>query len=370
MASHVHLYKHTYGPYASCFVTGGIHIRGVILAAGAGERARPLTEVLPKALLYAAGKTLLDWSLHDLRHAGVQDITAAVGFMASMVEDHINSETQEKGYDQSPTIVDVQDYEIGPLRTALTAFESFSDEEFIVTPVDAVVGTEVIKGMLNKHKETRQMILAVDFTANSGTLVHADKDGLIVRLGNSTPSGASSVGRSAMLLIAHRSIVEYCKSALSRGESRLVPVLNQMIDDGIPILSYDIRSKWFDIDTLHDLLLLNLYLLESRAMRDIAGCIYVPKGDLMEIGDKLVLRDSDVVVNKNVLVKGPVLLLPGCAIEQGCSIGPNVTVGPYARISERCELANTIVYSKSLLSAHCRVHDAIVYGSEIYSEEM
>jgi NDP-sugar pyrophosphorylase family protein len=342
----------------------------VILAAGAGERARPITEVLPKALLYAAGKTLLDWSLQDLRHAGVQDITVAVGHLASMVEDHMNSETQEKGYDQNPTIVDVQDYEIGPLRTVLTAIESFSDEKFIVTPVDAVVGTEVIVGMLNKHDETGQMILAVDFTANSGTLVHADKDGRIVRLGDSAPRGVSSVGRSAMLLIAHRSIVDYCKSALSRGESRLVPVLNQMIDDGIPILSYDVRSKWFDIDTLHDLLSLNLHLLESRSKSDVAGCIYVPSGDLMEIGDKLVLRDSDVTLNKNVLVKGPVLLLPGCAIEQGCSIGPNVTVGPYTRISERCELVNAIVHSRSILSANCRVHDAIVYGSEIFSEEM
>jgi NDP-sugar pyrophosphorylase family protein len=351
-------------------MTGGIHIRGVILAAGAGERARPLTDSIPKALLNVAGKTLLSWSLQGFCHAGIRDITTAIGYKASMIEDYLNSAEQLAECNQNITIVTVHDYAIGPLRTALTAFESCSDEQFLVAPVDAVVSTEVITDMLNKHKKTRGMILAVDFTASSGTLVHVDKDGLIVRLGNSAPGSAFSIGRSVMLFVAHRSIVDYCRSALLRGESRLVPVLNQMIDNGIPIFSCDVRSKWFDIDTLSDLLLLNRHLLDSRNMHGITGGIFVPSSDKMEIGDRLTLKESGVIVNKNVLLEGPVLLLPGCRIDQGCRIGPNVTIGSSARILENCELINTIVYSKSTLSAHSKVQNAIIYGSEIYCTEL
>jgi mannose-1-phosphate guanylyltransferase len=351
-------------------MTGGIHIRGVILAAGAGERARPLTDIIPKALLDVAGKTLLAWTLQGLYHAGIRDITTAIGYKASIVEDYLNTDKQLTEGNQNITIVTVQDYAIGPLRTVLTALESCPDEEFLITPVDAVVSTEVVKDMLNKHKKTGSMILAVDFTASSGTIAHVNKDGLIVRLGNPAPSNAFSVGRSVMLLVAHRSIVDYCRSALLHGESRLVPVLNQMIDNGIPILSCDVHSKWFDIDTLSDLLSLNRHLLDSRGTHDVTGGIFVPSSDKMEIGDRFPLKKSDVIVNDNVLLEGPVLLLPGCRIGQGCRIGPNVTIGSSARISESCELINTIVHSKSTLSAHNRVQNAIIYGSEIYSAEL
>jgi mannose-1-phosphate guanylyltransferase len=342
----------------------------VILAAGAGVRALPLTADIPKALVNAAGNTLLDWSLRDFCLAGVQDITVAVGYKASMIQDYLQSFKQKIDCEPKITIVPVQDYEIGPLQTALTALESFSDEEFLISPVDAVVGTDVIKNMLDRHTRSKGMILAVDYTASSGTPIYTDKDGFVIRLGESEPEGEFSKGRSVMVLIANRTIISYCKSALLENENRLVFVLNQMIDDGIPLYSYDVQSKWFDIDTLSDVLLLNRHLLEKRVAQDITRGIFVPSGDLMQIGDSLALKDSDIVVSANVCLQGPVLLSPGCRIDQGCRIGPNVTLGSNVRISANCELTNTIVYSKSTIQMHSHVENAIVYDSQIYHVEL
>ncbi|HTJ96431.1 MAG TPA: nucleotidyltransferase family protein [Rhodocyclaceae bacterium] len=49
-------------------------MRAMILAAGRGERMRPLTDFLPKPLLSVGGKPLIVWHLERLAAAGFKDI--------------------------------------------------------------------------------------------------------------------------------------------------------------------------------------------------------------------------------------------------------------------------------------------------------
>jgi len=46
----------------------------LILAAGRGERMRPLTDTCPKPLLCVRGKPLIEWHLDALAHAGVRQV--------------------------------------------------------------------------------------------------------------------------------------------------------------------------------------------------------------------------------------------------------------------------------------------------------
>ena len=58
----------------------------IILAAGRGERMRPLTDACPKPLLTARGKPLLQWTLEALLRAGVRDVTVNTAWLGQQIE--------------------------------------------------------------------------------------------------------------------------------------------------------------------------------------------------------------------------------------------------------------------------------------------
>ena len=58
----------------------------MILAAGRGERLRPLSDRLPKPLLPAGGKPLVAWLLERLARAGVHEVVMNVSHLGEQIE--------------------------------------------------------------------------------------------------------------------------------------------------------------------------------------------------------------------------------------------------------------------------------------------
>lgn len=61
-------------------------MKAMILAAGRGERLRPLTDTLPKPLIPVRGKPLIVWHLERLAAAGFRDIVINVSHLGTLVE--------------------------------------------------------------------------------------------------------------------------------------------------------------------------------------------------------------------------------------------------------------------------------------------
>lgn len=60
-------------------------MRVMILAAGRGERMRPLTDHTPKPLLPVGGKPLIVWHLERLAAAGFQDVVINLGHLGEQI---------------------------------------------------------------------------------------------------------------------------------------------------------------------------------------------------------------------------------------------------------------------------------------------
>ena len=58
----------------------------ILLAAGRGERMRPLTDTMPKPLLRVGGKALIEWQLERLASAGFEDIVVNHSHFGAAIE--------------------------------------------------------------------------------------------------------------------------------------------------------------------------------------------------------------------------------------------------------------------------------------------
>jgi len=66
---------------------GGGLVRAMILAAGRGERMRPLTDSVPKPLLPLAGRPLIEYHLEALGAAGIREIVVNLAWLGSMIRE-------------------------------------------------------------------------------------------------------------------------------------------------------------------------------------------------------------------------------------------------------------------------------------------
>ena len=57
-------------------------MKAMLLAAGRGERMRPLTDALPKPLMQVGGRALIEWHLQALARAGIREVVINLSWLA------------------------------------------------------------------------------------------------------------------------------------------------------------------------------------------------------------------------------------------------------------------------------------------------
>lgn len=104
----------------------------MILAAGRGERMRPLSDMRPKALLEVAGRPLIEWQILRLVAGGFTDVVINLAWLGAAIEARLGS-----GNDLGARIVYSDEAEaLDTLGGIVRALPLLGDQPFAVTSAD------------------------------------------------------------------------------------------------------------------------------------------------------------------------------------------------------------------------------------------
>ena len=112
-------------------------MRAMVLAAGRGERMRPLTTHLPKPLLQAAGRPLVEHVLLALHRQGFFEVILNVAYLGQMIIDHLGDGSR---LGLKLTYSNEGPEPIGTAAGVRRALPMLGKEPFLVTSADVVTG--------------------------------------------------------------------------------------------------------------------------------------------------------------------------------------------------------------------------------------
>jgi NDP-sugar pyrophosphorylase family protein len=110
-------------------------MKAMVFAAGLGERLRPLTEKLPKALIPVAGRPMIEYPLLLLRRYGIREVIINLHHLGDKIRQHLKDGNKlglEIAYSEEKELLDTG----GGL---LKAKEFFFDGTFIAINSDVII---------------------------------------------------------------------------------------------------------------------------------------------------------------------------------------------------------------------------------------
>ena len=230
-------------------------MKGIILAAGRGSRLAPLTENQPKCFTKLRGKPLIEWQLHALRAAGIQDIAVVTGYQSHCFR-----------YDLTYFFND-QWSESNMVTSLVSASSWLENETCIVSYSDIVYSTGVVRSL---QSTTGDIVISYDPNwlelwqlRFENPLDDAESfrvtNGQLLEIG-AHPESLEQVEGQYMGLLKitaegwHQ--ISGCLASLPiREQQRLdmTGLLQKMLTQGAIIKAVPIEDRWFEVDSVSDL---------------------------------------------------------------------------------------------------------------------
>lgn len=220
-------------------------MKAMILAAGRGERMRPLTDHVPKPLLKVGGKPLIVWHLERLSQAGFKDIVINHAHLGAQIEAALGDGAQwGLRIQYSP--------EITALETAggiANAMPLLGDAPFLVVNGDVFTEMDFSRIKLPEGQWVHLVLIDNPPQHHQGDFVF---EGGKIKPDGSIKLTFSGVG------VYHPDLF----ADIRRGESaKLAPLLRQAIAENMASAEY-FQGVWHDIGTPERLAALNQQLLD------------------------------------------------------------------------------------------------------------
>ncbi len=154
-------------------------MKAMVLAAGQGQRLRPLTEKIPKALVPVARRPMIEYPLLLLRHYGICEIVINLHHLGDQLEDYLGD-----GASLGLQIHYSREAELLDTGGGLLKARSFLDDgTFIVINTDVLIDLPVTDMIAYHHRHGAVATLALrpDPLAEQYGSMEIESDGRICR---------------------------------------------------------------------------------------------------------------------------------------------------------------------------------------------
>ncbi|WP_445180709.1 N-acetylmuramate alpha-1-phosphate uridylyltransferase MurU [Pseudomonas sp. McL0111] len=222
-------------------------MKAMILAAGKGERMRPLTLTTPKPLVRAGGVPLIEYHLRALAVAGFKEIVINLAWLGQQIEDYLG--------DGSQYGVSIQYSREGePLETGGAIFRALpllGDDAFLV--VNGDIWTDYDFSVLHQPITGLAHLVLADNPAHHPTGDFTLVDGQV----NDAEPGATTLTYCGIAVL-HPQLFDGCKAEAFK----LAPLLRKAMANG-QVSGERLKGLWVDVGT-HERLAEAEALIEAR----------------------------------------------------------------------------------------------------------
>lgn len=209
-------------------------MKAMILAAGRGERMRPLTDHTPKPLLQVAGKALIEYSLENLAKAGFNQIVVNVAYLGQQIKTYCGDGSR---WQVSIQYVDEGEEALETAGGIANALPLLGDRPFIVVNAD-ILFDYPLASLREKTIDLAHLVLIDNPPHHPHGDFYLAENGLLSETGEPKLT-FSGIG------IYHPSLF----AGVRAGQAlKLRPVLNQAMPKGRVSGEY-FNGSWLDIGT-------------------------------------------------------------------------------------------------------------------------
>ena len=242
-------------------------MNAIILAAGKGERLRPLTKEKPKCMVDLFGKSILNWQIEKFQKFGIKDITIITGYKSKSINHQQLNVIKNPEFDSTNMV-----------ETLFCARKKLLNST-IVSYGDILFEDNVLKKIIDSKDDFSVVVdknwLEYWKIRNENPLDDAESlminsEGYLTSIGQKVKTIEEIKGQYIGLMkFQNNGIVElkafYDKSKklsltgtnplnkkLKFQNSFMTDLLHSMILEGYNLKSINIQNGWLEIDTISD----------------------------------------------------------------------------------------------------------------------
>jgi UDP-N-acetylglucosamine diphosphorylase/glucosamine-1-phosphate N-acetyltransferase len=321
-------------------------LKAVILAAGEGQRMRPLTSNRPKVMLPIANRPILEHLVSEVKAAGITEFIFIVGYCDEQVRSYFG-----RGEKWGIKIAYSEQRKQLGTADAIRMVEGMVEENFLAINGDVIVNRQDIRKLMKSTHNTMGVIEVKDPRGLGIVELSGRKVVSIYEKSERPPTLWANAGLYLFTPEVFNAAARTEKSP--RGEYEITDTLEILMKSKAGLYYQKLKS-WLDLSYPWDLLKANEAMLANLEAQNLG-----------EVEANVVLKGA-VAIGKNTVIKsgayieGPVIIGEDCRIGPNCYIRPSTTIGNDCHIGAAVEIKNSIIMNGSDFPHHNYCGDSVI----------